>query len=74
LLAVDCTKPPALSLRVRSGSTTFTLTAARSDEVAVIGASDVSCTWKGERVAVNFQPSGEAAGQLISLELESAAR
>jgi hypothetical protein len=69
LVAVDCSKPPAAELTVKSDTGTLKLHASDLKSILVIGADDFSCEWRDRQVTVNFKPRGGANGDLVSLEV-----
>jgi hypothetical protein len=69
LLAVDCSKPPAAELTVKSEAGTLKLHASDFKSVLLIGADDFSCDWRDRQVTVNYKPRGGAGGDLVSLEM-----
>lgn len=69
LLKADCSAAPGALLTVTSGTRTLRLHVKDVNHVIVIGADTFSCAWKNQGIAVNYQPTGEAAGEVISVEL-----
>jgi len=69
LVAVDCSKPPAAELTVKSDSGTLKLHAPDFKSIQLIGADDFSCDWRDRRVTVNYKPRGAVNGDLVSLEV-----
>jgi hypothetical protein len=69
LVAVDCSKPPAAELTVKSEAGTLKLHASDFKSVLLIGADDFSCDWRDRQVTVNYKPRGGAGGDLVSLEM-----
>ena len=69
LLAVDCSKPPAAELTVKSDSATLKLHAPDFKSILLIGADDFSCDWRDRQVTVNYKPRGAVSGDLVSLEV-----
>jgi hypothetical protein len=67
---VDCSSPPAAVLTVLSGSTTWKMRAPNSSKAIVIGADQISCDWKNQKVAVNYREKAQGEGDIISLELQ----
>jgi hypothetical protein len=70
LLSVDCSNPPAAVLTILSGSTTWKMRVSNSSKAIVIGADQISCEWKNQKVAVNYRESGSGQGDIISLEIQ----
>ena len=69
LLSVDCSSPPAAILTILAGPTKWKMRTANSKAV-VIGADQISCDWKNQKVAVNYRQTGEGQGDIISLEVQ----
>jgi tetratricopeptide (TPR) repeat protein len=70
LLSVDCSKPPAAVLSVSHSGKILNLRASDYKSVAVIGAQNFSCSWKGIAVNLNYRASGAATGDLVSIEVQ----
>jgi hypothetical protein len=70
LVAVDCSAAPGAVLTLESGAKTWRLRVADAKKVVVIGADSFSCSWKDERVAVNYRDAGKDTGDLVSVEIE----
>jgi tetratricopeptide (TPR) repeat protein len=70
LLSVDCSSPPAATLTILAGSTTWNMHAANSSKAIVIGADQISCDWKNQKVAVNYRETGDRQADIISLEVQ----
>jgi len=70
LVAVDCPTAPGAVLTVISGAKTWKLHVRDSVHVIVIGADKFSCGWTNQRVAINYRESGEASGEIISVEIQ----
>jgi hypothetical protein len=41
-----------------------------SKHAVVIGADEFSCSWKKEKVAVNYRETGDATGNVVSIEVQ----
>lgn len=74
LVSVDCSHPPAAIVSVSQGGRIRKLQAADYKSVAVIGAPDFSCSWKGIAVNVNYRAGGKLDGDLVSVEIPGAGR
>jgi tetratricopeptide (TPR) repeat protein len=74
LVSVDCSKPPAAVLSVSRGGKVLKFRAANYKSLAVIGAPDFSCTWKGIAVNLNYRAGGKMEGDLVSVEIPDAGR
>lgn len=70
LVAVDCSGAPGAVLTLQSGAKTWHMRTADSSKLVLIGADSFSCSWKNEKVAVNYREVGKGAGDLVSLEIE----
>lgn len=70
LLSVDCSRQPAATLTISSGPKAWKMHAANGKKLVVIGADKLDCGWSNQKVAVNFQPTGDDTGELMSLELQ----
>ena len=70
LLSVDCSSPPAATLTILAGSATWRMHAANSSKAIVIGANQISCDWKNQKVAVNYRETGDRQADIISLEVQ----
>jgi tetratricopeptide (TPR) repeat protein len=67
---VDCSRPPTAVLTVVSGAKIWKLQVKDSGHVVVIGADNLSSAWKNQSVAVNFRATGEANGDVVSVEVQ----
>ena len=74
LVSVDCSKAPAAVLSVSRGSKVLKFGVADYKSLAVIGASDFSCSWKGIAVNLNYRAGGKLDGDLVSVEIPEAGR
>ena len=72
LLSVDCSKPPAAVLSVSRGGKLLKFRTPDYKSLAVIGATDFSCAWKGIPVNLNYRAGGKADGDLVSIEIPEA--
>jgi tetratricopeptide (TPR) repeat protein len=70
LKIVDCSSRPAASISVVSAARIWTLRVKDTRNVVVIGADEFSCSWTNQKVGVNFRQTGEAQGDVISIEIE----
>jgi hypothetical protein len=41
-----------------------------SKHVLVIGADGLSCSWNKQKVALNYRQTGDAAGSVVSIEVQ----
>jgi hypothetical protein len=67
---VDCSSPPVAVMTVSSGAKTFNIRVSDSQHVLLIGADEFSCSWKKQKVAINYRGTGDAAGTAISIEVQ----
>jgi tetratricopeptide (TPR) repeat protein len=70
LVSVDCSATPAAVLIMTSGTKTLKLHVRDSKHVIVIGADAFSCAWANQKVAVNYRATGEAEGEVVSVEVQ----
>ncbi|MGH9544593.1 MAG: tetratricopeptide repeat protein [Terriglobales bacterium] len=70
LLTVDCLTKPAALLTVIVGDKTWRFYARDGTRVIVIGADNLSCDWANRKVAINYRQTGDATGDIVSLELK----
>jgi tetratricopeptide (TPR) repeat protein len=68
--AVDCSSPPSATLTVVSGGKTWKMQVPDSSQVVVLGADGFSCSWSRQHVALNYHESSDAAGTVISIEVQ----
>jgi tetratricopeptide (TPR) repeat protein len=69
LLSVDCSHQPEALLMVTGEGKTLRLIVQDYKNLAVIGAGEFSCEWKGVPVNVNYKAGGKADGDLVSIEI-----
>ena len=70
LASVDCTDPKVAELTLISGTKTWKLQAKDRAHVLVIGADSLSCSWINQKIAVNYRKTGEASGDVVSIEVQ----
>jgi tetratricopeptide (TPR) repeat protein len=70
LVDVDCSAPPAAVLIVVSGGKTWKMKVADSRHVILIGADDFSCSWKNQKVALNYREVSEGEGSVMTVEIQ----
>jgi tetratricopeptide (TPR) repeat protein len=70
ILSVDCSSPPAATLKVLSGTKTWKMQVPDSKRTPVIGADEFSCSWNKQAVALNYRETGDAAGSVVSIEVQ----
>ena len=69
LIAVDCSKPPAAVLSVLRSGRVLKFRTTDYKSLAIIGASDFSCSWKNISVNLNYRAGGKMDGDLVSVEV-----
>ena len=72
LVSVDCSKSPAAVLSVSRAGKVLKFHTPNYKSLAVIGAADFSCTWKGMAVNLNYRAGGKVDGDLVSIEIPEA--
>ncbi len=70
IVGVDCSSAPAATLTVLSGTKTWKMHVSDSRHTVVIGADEFSCSWRKERVAVNYHETGDLTGNVVSIEVQ----
>lgn len=70
LISVDCSVVPSAVLTVVDGAKTWKLHARDTAHTVVIGADNFSCAWSNQKVGINYRQTGEAEGDVISLEIQ----
>jgi len=70
LVSVDCSDPKAAELTMTLGPKTWKLHVKDRAHALVIGADVLSCSWTNQRIAVNYRKTGEASGDLVSIEVQ----
>ena len=68
--SVDCSSPPAATLSVVAAAKTWLIQVADSKHVVLIGADEFSCSWTQKKVALNFRPTGDLTGNVVSIEIQ----
>jgi Flp pilus assembly protein TadD len=69
IVSVDCSAAPAAVLTVTAGGQTWKMKVANTEHVIVIGA-DFSCSWSKKKVGLNYRPTGDGEGSVISVEIQ----
>ncbi|HEU5400353.1 MAG TPA: tetratricopeptide repeat protein [Terriglobales bacterium] len=69
LLNVQCSDKSA-TLKVASGKKTWTFSVPDRSKALLIGADNFQCGWRDVPVSVNFKASGNATGDIVSLEVD----
>jgi tetratricopeptide (TPR) repeat protein len=70
LTNVDCSTSPFATLTVVAGAKTWKMKVADRNHVILIGADEFSCAWNKQKVALNYRPTSEGEGNVISLEIQ----
>ena len=70
IMSVDCSSPPAATLTVVSGGKSWKMHVGDSKHVLLIGSDLFSCSWNKQKVALNYRETGNATGNVISIELQ----
>ena len=70
IVGVDCSSPPAATLTVVSQEKTWKMQVRDIESVLLIGADSFSCDWSRQRVELDYRATGDAAGNVISIEIE----
>ena len=68
--SVDCSSAPTATLTVLSGAKTWTMQVKDNKHVLVLGADEFSCSWKKQKVALNYRATGDTAGSVVSIEVQ----
>jgi tetratricopeptide (TPR) repeat protein len=70
LTSVDCSKAPAATVMVNTGTRSMKLHTGDYKALLVIGEDQFSCDWRNRKVAVNYKAAGAGDGDLVSLEVQ----
>jgi tetratricopeptide (TPR) repeat protein len=70
VLSVDCSSDPAAVLVISSGKKSWTMRVKDSKHVLIVGADSFSCSWKQQKVAINYRQTADAAGTVVSIEVQ----
>jgi len=70
VLSVDCSSDPAAVLVISSGKKSWTMRVKDSKHVLIVGADSFSCSWRQQKVAINYRQTADAAGTVVSIEIE----
>lgn len=70
LTNIDCSTPPLATLTVLSGTKTWKMKVADTDHITLIGTDEFSCAWSKKKVALNYYPTSEGEGNVVSLEIQ----
>jgi len=70
IVSVDCSSRTVATLTVLSGGKNWKMRVQDSKHVAVIGAGSFSCSWDQRKIALNYRETGDATGNVISIEIQ----
>jgi tetratricopeptide (TPR) repeat protein len=70
IVSIDCSSPPVATLTVISEGKNWKMQVRDSKSVLLIGAPSFSCSWSKRKVALNYRETGEAAGNVVSIEVQ----
>jgi tetratricopeptide (TPR) repeat protein len=70
LTSVDCSKAPAATVMVSTGTRSIKLHTGDYKALLVIGEDQFSCEWRNRKVAVNYKAGSAGDGDLVSLEVQ----
>jgi len=70
ITSVDCSKAPAATVMVNTGTRSMKLRTGDYKALLVIGEDQFSCEWRNRKVAVNYKAGGGGEGDLVSLEVQ----
>ncbi len=70
LTSVQCNEDGSAVLTIASGKSNWRMRTHNRTRLVLIGADTFSCDWRNKNVGVNYVPSAESQGSLISLELQ----
>ncbi len=70
LLKVDCSRPPAAILTVRTNARILKLRTDDYKSLLLVGADEFSCEWTDRPVVANYKAGGKTDGDLVSVEVQ----
>ncbi|HEY6251243.1 MAG TPA: tetratricopeptide repeat protein [Candidatus Angelobacter sp.] len=70
ITSVDCSAPPSAVLSVASGGKTWKMKVADTGHMVLAGAEEFSCSWKNQKVALNYWETSGTEGKVVSVELQ----
>lgn len=70
LIAVDCSSEPTAVMTVIANNKTWKMNVTDTRHAIVIGADNFNCSWTNQSIALNYRESGEAEGNVVSVELQ----
>jgi hypothetical protein len=70
LVAVDCSSQPSAVMTVLANNKTWKMKITDTRRAIVIGADNFNCSWTDQSIALNYRESGEAEGNVVSVELQ----
>ncbi len=68
--AVECSSPTSATLMVVAGTKSWEMQVADRKHVPLIGTDEFSCSWNRQKVALNYRPTGNLAGSVVSIEIQ----
>ena len=68
--AVECSSPTSTTLMVVAGTKSWEMQVADRKHVPLIGTDEFSCSWNRQKVALNYRPTGNLAGSVVSIEIQ----
>jgi len=70
LVAIDCSKPPMVSITVASKGKNWMLFTRDVQKLMLIGVENFSCNWTNKKASVNYRPQADGRGEIVSLEID----
>jgi tetratricopeptide (TPR) repeat protein len=70
LVTVDCSSQPSAVMTVLANNKTWKMKVTDTRHALVIGADNFNCSWTDQSIALNYRESGEAEGNVVSVELQ----
>jgi len=70
LVTVDCSSQPSAVMTVLANNKTWKMKITDTRHAIVIGADNFNCSWTDQSIALNYRESGEAEGNVVSVELQ----
>jgi Tfp pilus assembly protein PilF len=70
LTNIDCATPPSVLLTIISGGKSWVMKVADRNHLVLIGADEFSCSWRKQKVAMNYRETSPGEGSVISLEIQ----
>ncbi|HSS99459.1 MAG TPA: tetratricopeptide repeat protein [Terriglobales bacterium] len=70
LVSIDCSDPKAADLNLAVQAKNWKLHVKDRSHVLVLGADAFSCDWTNQKIAVNYRKTGDASGDIVSIEVQ----